>query len=87
MLKSGVALHQRPTTTAITRGNSGGNSVGANTKNIYISNGYELSSIVPITTSNRKGPYGAPFLFLMWGSRTTEGGSTESIPPVTVPRS
>jgi hypothetical protein len=53
MLKSGVALHQRPTTAAITRGNSGGNSVGANTKNIYISNGYKLSSIVPITTTFR----------------------------------
>jgi len=52
MLKSGVALHQRPTTAAITRGNFGGNSVGANTKNIYISNGYKLSSIVPITTKS-----------------------------------
>jgi len=61
MLKSGVALHQRPTTAAITRGNSGGNSVGANTKNIYISNGYKLSSIVPITTRQRKlGPLAGP---------------------------
>jgi len=63
MLKSGVALHQRPTTAAITRGNSGGNSVGANTKNIYISNGYKLSSIVPITTTfkSRAVQYGSFF--------------------------
>jgi len=68
MLKSGVALHQRPTTAAITRGNSGGNSVGANTKNIYISNGYKLSSIVPITTSKEEGaPLWRPFFFVLCG--------------------
>lgn len=53
MLRSGVAVHQRPGAAVFTSGNFGGNYSDTEPEMVYISIVYEASSVVPITTNNR----------------------------------